>query len=109
MTAQSAQARPSMRILVRDYVLMGRTLNEYLHTLISPWNALAAIILAVGIPVTVLRFTQGLAATTNLSDTTPWGLWIGVDVLGGVALAAGGYTLGVAFYVLGLKEYRPLV
>lgn len=109
MTAQSAQARPSMRILVRDYVLMGKTLNEYLHTLISPWNALAAIILAVGIPVTVLRFTQGLAATTNLSDSTPWGLWIGVDVLGGVALAAGGYTLGVAFYVLGLKEYQPLV
>jgi hypothetical protein len=28
-----------------------------------------------------------LGATTNLSDYNPWGLWIGFDLLVGVALA----------------------
>ncbi len=32
------------------------------------------------------------ARVTNLSDTFPWGLWIGFDVLCGVGLAAGGFT-----------------
>ena len=45
-------------------------------------------------PLTVLRFTGGLAAVTNLSDYNPWGIWIGFDLLVGVALAAGGHTVG---------------
>ncbi|MDP2953205.1 MAG: NrfD/PsrC family molybdoenzyme membrane anchor subunit [Chloroflexota bacterium] len=109
MTAESTQARRNVPALLREYLFMDRSMAEYLRSLVTPWNALAALILSVGIPVSVVRFTQGLAATTNLSDTTPWGLWIGVDVLGGVALAAGGYTMGVSFHVFGLKEYRPLV
>ena len=46
--------------------------------------------------VTVARFTNGLGATTNLSDSAPWGLWIGFDVMGGVALAAGAFVIAVA-------------
>lgn len=62
---------------------------EYLRSLIRPWNAVLAAILAVGLPVTFLRFTHGLSAVTHLSDANPWGIWIGIDVLCGVALAAG--------------------
>ena len=40
--------------------------------------------------VATARFLFGLGATTHLSDATPWGLWVGFDVMGGVALAAGG-------------------
>ena len=102
-------SRPTLRAIVRDYLFMGQPLGDYLRSLVTPWNAIAALVLAVGIPVIVVRLLFGLGATTNLSDTTPWGLWIGVDVLSGVALAAGGYVIGVTFYVLGMKEYRPLV
>ena len=67
------------------------------------------IILALGGIVTLLRFTKGLGAVTNLSDNNPWGIWIGFDLLCGVALAAGGYTTSAACYVFGLKRYHSAV
>ncbi len=77
--------------------------------LITPFNVIAAIILAVGIPVIIYRFVAGLGPATNLDNNNPWGLWIGFDVVTGVALAAGGYTLSSAVYLFGMKEYKPLV
>lgn len=59
--------------------------------------------------VTVTRFTYGLGAVTDLSDAAPWGLWIGFDVMSGVALAAGGFVLAGAVYIFGLERYRPFV
>ncbi len=59
--------------------------------------------------VTVVRFTHGLGAVTNLSDAAPWGLWIGFDVMSGVALAAGGFVLAATVYIFGLERYRPFV
>ena len=55
------------------------------------------------------RFIFGLGATTNLNDSTPWGLWIGVDVMGGVALAAGGFVMTAIFYIMRREEFHPLV
>jgi Ni/Fe-hydrogenase subunit HybB-like protein len=59
--------------------------------------------------VTVIRFAHGLGAVTNLSDGAPWGLWIGFDVMSGVALAAGGFVLAGIVYIFGLERYRPFV
>jgi len=59
--------------------------------------------------VTFVRFVHGLGAVTNLSDATPWGLWIGFDVMSGVALAAGGFVLAATVYIFGLERYRPFV
>ncbi len=73
------------------------------------WTWLFLAILAAGGVVTVLRFWKGLGAVTNLSDRFPWGLWIGFDVLCGVALAAGGFTITTAVYVFNLKRFRPIV
>ena len=55
------------------------------------------------------RFIFGLGATTNLTDSTPWGLWIGFDVMGGVALAAGGFVMTAIFYIMKRDEFHPLV
>ena len=59
--------------------------------------------------VTFVRFTRGLGAVTHLSDAAPWGLWIGFDVMAGVALAAGGFVLAGTVYIFGLERYRPFV
>jgi len=77
--------------------------------LLTPGNILAAIILAVGAPIIYLRWATGLGAVTNLTDDVPWGFWIGLDVMAGVALAAGGYVIASAVHLFGLKEYQPLV
>ncbi len=72
-------------------------------------NILTAIILIVGLIVTFVRFTEGIGAVTNLDDNYPWGIWIGFDLMCGVALAAGGYFTTVACYILGLKHYHSAV
>jgi Ni/Fe-hydrogenase subunit HybB-like protein len=73
------------------------------------WRGVLIFILTAGLFSTVVRFTQGLGASTALSDKFPWGLWIGFDVLCGVALAAGGFTLSAVVYIFHIERFRPIV
>lgn len=75
----------------------------------TPFNVITGIILVIGCVLTVLRFTKGIGAVTNLDNNNPWGLWIGFDLLCGVALAAGGYMTSSACYIFGLKKYHSAV
>lgn len=73
------------------------------------WRAVLGVVLLAGAYATILRFTRGLGASTNLSDSFPWGLWIGFDVLCGVMLAAGGFTLTATVYIFHLDSFKPIV
>jgi Ni/Fe-hydrogenase subunit HybB-like protein len=92
----------------REKILLGMGLREYVRSCCTPVNAVAAVILAVGVPLLVYRFAAGLGATTNLSQSYPWGLWIGFDMMTGIVLAAGGFTIGATVQLFGLKEYHPI-
>jgi Ni/Fe-hydrogenase subunit HybB-like protein len=78
-------------------------------TTLTLWKTIAGLIFAAGIVATIIRFTRGLGASTNLSDEFPWGLWIGFDILCGVGLAAGGFTLAAIVYVFNIKRFEPIV
>ena len=78
-------------------------------SIITPFNLISGTIIIAGLIVTFLRFTKGLGAVTNLDDNNPWGIWIGFDLLCGVALAAGGYVTSAACYIFGLKRYHSAV
>jgi len=78
-------------------------------SIFSLFNLIALIVLGIGVYITYLRFTGGLAAVTNLSDYNPWGIWISFDLLCGVALAAGGYVTSAAVYLFGMKNYHSAV
>jgi Ni/Fe-hydrogenase subunit HybB-like protein len=56
----------------------------------------------------IARYIGGLAAVTNLNNSYPWGLWIGVDVATGVALAAGGFTTGALAHIFGRHHYEAI-
>ncbi|MCD6250508.1 MAG: Ni/Fe-hydrogenase cytochrome b subunit [candidate division Zixibacteria bacterium] len=77
--------------------------------LFSPFNVIASLIILFGLWLTYLRFTGGLAAVSNLDHNNPWGIWIGFDLLCGVALAAGGYTTAAAVEIFGMKKYHAAV
>src|SRR5574341_470027 len=76
---------------------------------ISRGRAIVWFLILAGAVAMGLRFALGLGAVTNLSDGRPWGLWIAFDVMTGVALAAGGFTLSAAVYVFDLKKFHGLV
>ncbi len=56
----------------------------------------------------IARFTGGIGYVTNLTNARPWGLWVGVDVATGVALAAGGFTTAALAHLLGRHNYEPI-
>jgi Ni/Fe-hydrogenase subunit HybB-like protein len=91
-----------------EKILLGMPLRDYLKSLMTPFNAVATFILAIGIPVLVYRFIFGLGAATNLSQTSPWGIWIGFDMMTGIALAAGGFTIGATVELFGLKDFHAI-
>lgn len=66
------------------------------------------IILGVGLAFGVTRFIFGLGVTTNLTDNTPWGFWIGFDVMGGVALAGGGFVIAALNYIFKNKVFHAV-
>jgi len=72
-------------------------------------NAIFAAILAIGFPTLAYRYWNGMGAVSNLSQTNPWGIWVSINILCGIALAAGGYTVAATVYVFGLKQYRPIL
>ncbi|MBN2227708.1 MAG: polysulfide reductase NrfD [candidate division Zixibacteria bacterium] len=52
------------------------------------------------------RMFFGLGAVSNLSDATPWGIWKGINVVPGIALAAGGFVVTAIIYVMRHHEYH---
>jgi Ni/Fe-hydrogenase subunit HybB-like protein len=76
---------------------------------ITVWRAIFAAIMLSGLYATCLRVFYGLGGSTNLSDKFPWGLWIGFDVMCGVALASGGFTLVATVHIFNLENYKPVL
>ncbi len=76
---------------------------------LSFWKLLAMLIAVAGLYATYVRIAHGLGGATNLSDQFPWGLWIGFDVLCGVGLAAGGFTLAAAVHIFNIERYKPIL
>jgi Ni/Fe-hydrogenase subunit HybB-like protein len=72
-------------------------------------TALLVAVLGTGTGILLLRFAYGIGAVTNLSDQFPLGLWIGFDVMSGVALAAGAFVMAATVHVFRLERFEPLV
>ena len=93
--------RGALAVLRRDLRPKGR--------LLTPFNVVSALIMATTAVILVFRFAFGLGAVTNLDQRFPWGLWIGFDVVAGVALAGGAYVVTFLVYILRQEQYRPIV
>ncbi len=75
-----------------------------------PWGRIFLwIFVVIGVFAGGYRMLHGLGAATNLSDGRPWGLWISFDVLCGVALAAGGFTMGAIVKIFHIRKFYPIL
>jgi Ni/Fe-hydrogenase subunit HybB-like protein/Fe-S-cluster-containing dehydrogenase component len=77
--------------------------------LFSPGAFVLLALMAFGLVSAVWRFRFGFASSTHLDQQHPWGLWVGIDVATGVALAAGGFVAAALAAVFHRETYRPLV
>ncbi len=76
---------------------------------VTPFNLISIPIMLLGLALIVIRFIYGIGSITNLTQETPWGLWIGFDVVTGVAFAGGAYVLTFMVYILNMKNYHSIV
>jgi Ni/Fe-hydrogenase subunit HybB-like protein len=74
----------------------------------TPNTVVLLLLIIAGSGVALFRMTKGLGAVTNMSDIYPWGFWLGFDLLGGVAMAAGGFIIATAIYLFNWKKYKPI-
>lgn len=73
------------------------------------WQYVFWALMLGGLYATYVRIVYGLGGATHLSDLFPWGLWIGFDVLCGVGLAAGGFTLAAIVHIFNIERYKPIL
>ena len=76
---------------------------------LTPFNIISIPIMLLGLGLIVYRFIYGIGSITNLSQEIPWGLWIGFDVVTGVAFAGGAYVLTFMVYILKMDKYHSLI
>ncbi len=74
----------------------------------TPGVLIMLVFMIAGAVAVVARFTGGIGYVSNLSNARPWGLWVGVDVATGVALAAGGFTTAALAHIFGRHYYEPV-
>jgi Ni/Fe-hydrogenase subunit HybB-like protein/Fe-S-cluster-containing dehydrogenase component len=76
--------------------------------LVTPGVLVLLGLALTGLTFGLKRFIFGIGSTTNLDQQHPWGLWIGIDVASGVALAAGGFTSAFLAHVLHRERYHAI-
>jgi Ni/Fe-hydrogenase subunit HybB-like protein len=89
------------RFIIRELKPKGKFL--------TPFNIISLPVMLLGLGIIVIRFWKGLGSVTNLTQEVPWGLWIGFDVVTGVAFAGGAYVLTFMVYILNMKKYHSIV
>lgn len=77
--------------------------------LFTPFNIISIPIILLGVALIVIRFWKGIGSITNLTQEIPWGIWIGFDVVTGVAFAGGAYVITFIVYILNNNKYHSIV
>lgn len=69
---------------------------------------LLAVTVVIGAVAGIARLLLGLGATTNLSDSYSWGIWIGFD-FGLIAFSGAGFTMAALAHILRRHKYHDAV
>jgi Ni/Fe-hydrogenase subunit HybB-like protein len=78
------------------------------HKLLTPGVWTLITLLLLGVICGLYRFIFGLAASTNLDQQHPWGLWIAMDVGSGIALAGGGFVTAALVHISHREHYHAV-
>ncbi len=96
-----SDGKSTMRFLLDELKPKGKWL--------TPFNIISIPVIILGLVLIAIRFAKGIGSVTNLTQEVPWGLWIGFDVVTGVAFAGGAYVLTFMVYILKMDKYHSIV
>lgn len=101
LASDTRQNESVFRFLIRQLKPRGKIL--------TPFNIISVPVILLGLVLIVIRFWKGIGSITNLTQETPWGLWIGFDVVTGVAFAGGAYVITFMVYILNIRKFHSIV
>ena len=91
----------------KEKLLLGLTPKEYMNQAVkNPFNWVLGLVFAIGFPVIIYRFINGLGSVTHSSNDYPWGLFLGFGLFCMVPLSASGFLLGTTVELFGRKDRR---
>ena len=93
----------------KDFLIFIKSELKPKGKIFTPFNVISLPIIVLGVALVIFRLVKGLGAVTNLSQEFPWGIWIGFDVMVGVAFAGGAYVLTFVVYILRSEKYHPII
>lgn len=108
-TSSTPASSSNFKAWFMNKLFMGMTPAEYSKTLATPFNTIAALILASSVPIFALRYFKGLGSVLDPTNEYPWGLLLSWGIFAGEPMFAAGFVVAAAYYIFGMKSYRPLV
>ncbi len=75
----------------------------------SPLVWVLLTLMGIAFVVAMIRYIYGIGAISDLSYSYPWGFWISFDLFTGVVISSGGFLMAGTVYILGIKEFQPLL
>lgn len=95
---------------IRDFLaFIRKEMKPRGKTPFTLFNVISLPVMLLGLGLIIYRFAKGIGYITNLNQDFPWGIWIGFDVMTGVAFAGGAYVLCFIVYVLRVEKYHPII
>ncbi|OGP85092.1 MAG: hypothetical protein A2Z08_07050 [Deltaproteobacteria bacterium RBG_16_54_11] len=105
----SANSAPREIKSLRDFIPFILSELKPRGKILTPFNVISVPVIFLGVILIAYRMVKGLGSITNLSQDFPWGMWIGFDVITGVAFAGGAYVLTFVVYILRVEKYHPII
>jgi Ni/Fe-hydrogenase subunit HybB-like protein len=85
------------------------TVHPRLRLNFSPLVWVLLALMGIASVVAMIRYAIGIGPISDLSNSYPWGFWISFDLFTGVVISSGGFLMAGSVYILGFKEFKPLL
>jgi len=85
------------------------TIQPRLRLNFSPLVWVLLALMGIAFISAMARYAFGIGAISDLSYSYPWGFWISFDLFTGVVISSGGFLMAGTVYILGIKEFEPLL
>jgi len=76
---------------------------------LKPLVVVLLSMMGIAFLIAMVRYTNGIGAVSNLSNSYPWAFWISFDLFTGVAISSGGFLMAGTVYIFELKQFKPLL
>lgn len=94
---------------LKDFIAFIRAELKPQGKIFTLFNVITAPIIVLGAALIVYRLIYGLGSVVTEAPGFPWGIWIGFNVMVGVAFAGGAYVLTFVVYILRSEKYHPII